>query len=53
VKTEVKASVKEQVYRLDIPGCILFVGLIMMLLLAIDWGGIIYPWNSPTIIGLF
>ncbi|RFU26308.1 hypothetical protein B7463_g10033, partial [Scytalidium lignicola] len=43
----------QHIGRLDLPGSTLFAGLIVMLLMAIDWGGVTYPWNSPIIIGLF
>lgn len=38
---------------LDGVGFLQLVGAITMLLLALQWGGIRYAWNSPTIIGLF
>ncbi|KAE8450293.1 hypothetical protein EG329_006721 [Mollisiaceae sp. DMI_Dod_QoI] len=48
-----KATLKEQVKRLDFPGFALFTPTCIMLLLALEWGGVTYAWNSATIIGLF
>jgi len=47
------ATCKQRVKRLDLPGFALFTPSIIMLLLALDWGGVSYHWNSSTIIGLF
>ena len=52
LKVELKPSFKEQVDRLDFPGCLLFVSTILMLLLAINFGGVSYSWDSATVIGL-
>jgi len=38
--------------RLDIPGFLLFTPAIIMLLLALEWGGVTYRWNSSVVIGL-
>lgn len=53
IKVDVKPSTKEQLDRLDLPGCAIFAPAIIMLLLALEWGGVSYPWSSPTVIGLF
>lgn len=38
---------------LDILGFFLFAPAMIMLFLALDYGGNQYAWNSPTVIGLF
>lgn len=53
VTVETKPSIKAQIHRLDLPGSAIFAPAIVMLLLALDWGGVSYPWNSAKIIGLF
>jgi Fungal trichothecene efflux pump (TRI12) len=38
---------------LDLTGFVLFASIAVMSLLALEWGGTKYPWNSAVIIGLF
>lgn len=38
---------------LDWTGSVLMLALITCLLLALQWGGVVYPWQSATILGLF
>lgn len=45
--------IKERVRRLDLLGVIIFVPSIFMILLALQWGGVSYPWSSGRIVGLF
>lgn len=53
VQNDTKATPKEQIKRLDLLGYISFTPAIVMLLLAIQWGGATYAWDSAVIIGLF
>lgn len=39
-------------HRLDVLGAALLMGATVSLLLALNWGGIRYPWISPQILGL-
>jgi hypothetical protein len=48
-----KKSIRERIERLDLLGVAIFVPAIFMSLLALQWGGITYAWNSGRIIGLF
>lgn len=41
-----------RVKGLDLLGFSLFSGFMIMLLLALQWGGVSYAWNSSTVIGL-
>ncbi|KAK5745544.1 hypothetical protein LTR17_001415 [Elasticomyces elasticus] len=40
-------------HKLDLIGFVLLSPAIIMALLALQWGGNVYAWDSPTIIGLF
>lgn len=46
-------SITNRVKDLDLVGAFLFIPAIVMVLLALQWGGSAYPWRSATIIGLF
>ncbi|KAF7592084.1 hypothetical protein BBP40_000689 [Aspergillus hancockii] len=48
-----KAGFKGQLGQLDIPGTLIFMPCIICALLALQWGGTMYAWNSPQIIALF
>ncbi|KAJ4422352.1 hypothetical protein N0V82_003006 [Gnomoniopsis sp. IMI 355080] len=43
----------ETLSRLDIGGFLLFAPTVVMLILALQWGGTRFAWSSATIIGLF
>ncbi|KAJ9130825.1 Major facilitator superfamily domain, general substrate transporter [Pleurostoma richardsiae] len=43
----------ERLKKLDITGFLLFGPTVVMLILALQWGGTRYVWSSATIIGLF
>jgi MFS family permease len=43
---------KTKLKNLDLLGFCIFVGAITMLLLALQWGGVVHAWNSSIVIGL-
>jgi EmrB/QacA subfamily drug resistance transporter len=43
---------RRQPHRIDLLGAALLVGAVVSLLLMAVWGGAIYPWGSPVIVGL-
>jgi len=42
-----------KIAQLDILGNTLFIASIICLLLALQWGGVTYPWDSGRVIALF
>ena len=46
-------SLAKKLKSLDAIGFVLFASSIIMLLLALQFGGVYYAWNSSTVIGLF
>jgi len=50
---KVKTTALAKIARLDLVGCVLFCGSVVTLLLALDWGGVTYQWNSLVIVNLF
>jgi MFS family permease len=44
---------KQRVVEMDYSGAVLLMGGLTTFVLAINWGGITYPWGSGPIIGLF
>ncbi len=47
-----KATPREAILRLDPLGFCLFAPTCVMLLLAVEWGGVTYAWKSAIVIGL-
>lgn len=48
-----KVSLRDLPWRLDLFGFVLFAPAAVMFLMALEFGGTKYAWNSATVIGLF
>ncbi|OKL64043.1 hypothetical protein UA08_00592 [Talaromyces atroroseus] len=48
-----KQTVLGRLRRLDLIGFVLFAPTMLMLIFALEWGGVNYAWKSAMIIGLF
>ncbi|EAS29817.3 drug:H+ antiporter-2 [Coccidioides immitis RS] len=53
LKEKKKESLRNLFWRLDPIGSVVFVPAIVCLLLALQWGGVNYPWSNGRIIALF
>ena len=53
IKTHTRSTVRTTLEKLDVLGCVLFAPAAIQFLLAFEWGGSRYAWESATIIGLF
>jgi MFS family permease len=51
-RLENSKSFKQKLQEVDYIGPLIFIPGIISLLLALEWGGVVYPWNSPIIISL-
>lgn len=51
-RTRSSLTLYKRLRKLDLPGFAIFSPGIVMLLLAIEWGGSKYAWDSATVIGL-
>ncbi|OTA52035.1 MFS general substrate transporter [Hypoxylon sp. EC38] len=49
---EKRMSLLERVLEIDFIGFLAFAVGSLMFLIGLQWGGTVYPWNSPTVIGL-
>ncbi|KAJ5773649.1 MFS toxin transporter [Penicillium paradoxum] len=41
----------QKIRQLDLPGATVLIGSIVCLLLALQWGGIVYPWSNAKVYG--
>lgn len=53
ITTRLHLPVKKSDKRIDYFGAALLAATVVPIILGTVWGGITYPWGSPTIIGLF
>jgi EmrB/QacA subfamily drug resistance transporter len=51
--TKMPALRRGQGGRIDVLGAVLVVAAFVPLLLALSWGGAVYAWDSPRVLGLF
>lgn len=52
-RTSSKPTILARLSKLDLIGFVLFAPFAVLFLLALEWGGVKYAWNSAMIIGLF
>ena len=42
---------KTKIRQLDFPGATVLIGSVTCLMLALQWGGIVYDWSDPKVYG--
>jgi MFS transporter, DHA2 family, glioxin efflux transporter len=47
-----KASLKEKLFQMDIPGTFTIMAAVVCYLLALQWGGITKTWSDPQVVGM-
>ncbi|KIW98119.1 uncharacterized protein Z519_01703 [Cladophialophora bantiana CBS 173.52] len=52
IRASDKTPLGQKILQIDIVGCAIFIPTIVMILLALQWGGHQWPWTSATVIGL-
>ena len=50
---DIPPTFKKKLQNLDLLGAVFVMPSVVMLLIALQWGGAKYPWNNSRIIGLF
>ena len=48
-----QGTIFERIKELDLLGTAILIPAVVCLILALQWGGTKYPWNSSKVIGLF
>ncbi|KAI1750129.1 major facilitator superfamily domain-containing protein [Xylaria castorea] len=51
-RPETKQSTKAKLAQLDGPGTLALLPAVVSILLALEWGGLVYPWNDRRVIAL-
>ncbi|KAF2276879.1 MFS general substrate transporter [Westerdykella ornata] len=44
---------REKIRQLDLPGATVLIASVVCLMLALQWGGIVYPWSDAKVYGCF
>lgn len=47
-----KATLREKILQMDLPGAAVIMGAVVSFILALQWGGLTKPWDSSEVVGL-
>lgn len=51
-KPRENTSLLDKIHHMDLPGTLLLLSSVVCFILAVQYGGVTYPWNSSIVIGL-